>query len=127
VPALRILVGGGASSSLKRYHPAAFCAALRNAQPMGFYSPQSLVDDARRHGVTVLRPDINISNAKAILHATPNPCQGRGRKPFNAPEHTTSTQPSIMDMKKAPNQRKPPGQGLDHGCAAMDLNPEPAD
>ncbi|MDT5036463.1 MAG: error-prone polymerase, partial [Micromonosporaceae bacterium] len=52
-----------ASAWLKRYHPAAFCAALLNAQPMGFYSPQSLVDDARRHGVTVRRPDINASNA----------------------------------------------------------------
>ncbi|GAA0897634.1 error-prone DNA polymerase [Virgisporangium aurantiacum] len=56
-----------ASAWLKRYHPAAFCAALLNAQPMGFYSPQSLVDDARRHGVTVRRPDINASRAKAVL------------------------------------------------------------
>ncbi|GAA2638762.1 error-prone DNA polymerase [Dactylosporangium fulvum] len=56
-----------ASAWLKRYHPAAFCAALINAQPMGFYSPQSLVDDARRHGVTVRRPDINASNAMARL------------------------------------------------------------
>jgi len=56
-----------ASSWLKRYHPAAFCAALLNAQPMGFYSPQSLVDDARRHGVTARRPDINASNAMATL------------------------------------------------------------
>jgi error-prone DNA polymerase len=56
-----------ASAYLKRYHPAAFCAALLNAQPMGFYSPQSLVDDARRHGVTVRRPDINASNAFAVL------------------------------------------------------------
>ena len=50
-----------ASAWLKRYHPAAFCAALLNAQPMGFYSPQTLVDDARRHGVEVRRPDINAS------------------------------------------------------------------
>jgi error-prone DNA polymerase len=56
-----------ASAWLKRYHPAAFCAALLNAQPMGFYSPQSLVDDARRHGVTVRRPNINVSNAMATL------------------------------------------------------------
>ncbi len=49
------------SSWLKCYHPAAFCAALLRAQPMGFYSPQSLVADARRHGVTVHRPDINVS------------------------------------------------------------------
>jgi error-prone DNA polymerase len=58
-----------ASSWLKRYHPAPFLAALLNAQPMGFYSPQSLVDDARRHGVEVRRPDINASNAKAVLES----------------------------------------------------------
>jgi error-prone DNA polymerase len=60
-----------ASAWLKRYYPAAFCAALLNAQPMGFYSPQSLVDDARRHGVEVRRPDINASDAKATLETTP--------------------------------------------------------
>lgn len=59
-----------ASAWLKRYHPAAFCAALLNAQPMGFYSPQSLVDDARRHGVEVRRPDINLSDAAATLEST---------------------------------------------------------
>ncbi|GIF21173.1 error-prone DNA polymerase [Actinoplanes tereljensis] len=60
------------SAWLKRYHPAAFCAALLNAQPMGFYSPQSLVDDARRHGVEVRRPDINLSDAAATLEWTPD-------------------------------------------------------
>jgi error-prone DNA polymerase len=58
-----------ASAWLKRYHPAAFLAALLNAQPMGFYSPQSLTDDARRHGVEVRRPDINRSAAKATLES----------------------------------------------------------
>lgn len=58
-----------ASAWLKRYHPAAFLAALLNAQPMGFYSPQSLSDDARRHGVEVRRPCINRSNAKATLES----------------------------------------------------------
>jgi error-prone DNA polymerase len=61
-----------ASSWLKRYYPAPFLAALLNAQPMGFYSPQTLVDDARRHGVEVRRPDINRSNAKATLEYTPD-------------------------------------------------------
>ncbi|GIF11901.1 error-prone DNA polymerase [Actinoplanes teichomyceticus] len=60
-----------ASAWLKRYHPAAFCAALLNAQPMGFYAPQTLVDDARRHGVEVRRPDINRSDATATLETTP--------------------------------------------------------
>ncbi|MGI8415325.1 MAG: OB-fold nucleic acid binding domain-containing protein, partial [Nakamurella sp.] len=55
------------SSWLKLHHPAAFCAALLRAQPMGFYSPQSLVADARRHGVTIRRPDINDSNYYADL------------------------------------------------------------
>ncbi|MFI6265214.1 error-prone DNA polymerase [Micromonospora sp. NPDC051006] len=61
-----------ASSWLKRYHPGPFLAALLNAQPMGFYSPQTLVDDARRHGVQVRRPDINASGAKAVLESTPD-------------------------------------------------------
>ncbi|WP_435829214.1 error-prone DNA polymerase [Actinocatenispora sera] len=56
-----------ASAYLKRYYPAAFCAALLNAQPMGFYSPQTLVADARRHGVAILRPDINSSGTGATL------------------------------------------------------------
>ncbi len=55
------------SSWLKLHHPAAFCAALLRAQPMGFYSPQSLVADARRHGVVVHGPCVNASLAHATL------------------------------------------------------------
>ncbi|HUQ39288.1 MAG TPA: error-prone DNA polymerase [Acidimicrobiales bacterium] len=55
------------SSWLKLHYPAAFCAALLNAQPMGFYSPQSLVADARRHGVTVRGVDVNASADDATL------------------------------------------------------------
>lgn len=55
------------SSWFKLHHPAAFCAALLRAQPMGFYSPQSLVADARRHGVTVHGPDMNASLSYATL------------------------------------------------------------
>ena len=47
-----------ASAWMKLHYPAAFLAAMLRAQPMGFYSGQSLVADARRHGVEVLRPDI---------------------------------------------------------------------
>jgi len=59
------------SSWFKLHHPAAFCAALLRAQPMGFYSPQSLVADARRHGVLVHGPDVNAS----LAHAT---CENAG-------------------------------------------------
>ncbi|MDP8936182.1 MAG: error-prone DNA polymerase, partial [Actinomycetota bacterium] len=55
------------SSWMKLHYPAAFLAALLNAQPMGFYSPNTLVADARRHGVTVRGPDVNRSAASATL------------------------------------------------------------
>jgi error-prone DNA polymerase len=59
-----------ASAWMRLHYPAAFLAALLRAQPMGFYSPQSLVADARAHGVTVLRPDILLSGVEAGLEAT---------------------------------------------------------
>jgi error-prone DNA polymerase len=60
-----------ASSWIKYHEPAAFCAALLNAQPMGFWSPHSLVQDARRHGVVTRTPDLNASNAVATLEPDP--------------------------------------------------------
>lgn len=50
-----------AASWLKYHWPAEFFAGLLNAQPMGFYSPNSLVADALHHGVIVLNPDVNVS------------------------------------------------------------------
>src|SRR5437899_7565370 len=55
------------SSWMKLHYPSAFLAALLNAQPMGFYSPNTLVADSRRHGVVVRKPDVNKSGIKAIL------------------------------------------------------------
>ena len=55
------------SAWFKLHYPAAFCAALLKAQPMGFYSPQTLVADARRHGVEVRGPDVNASPAAPTL------------------------------------------------------------
>jgi error-prone DNA polymerase len=62
-----------ASSWLKHHYPAAFCAALLNAQPMGFYSPQSLAQDARRHGVRVLTPCLRASAWDASLEPVADP------------------------------------------------------
>ncbi len=50
------------SAWLKRHHPAAFFVGLLNSQPMGFYSPSQLIQDARRHEVTVLPVDVNHSD-----------------------------------------------------------------
>lgn len=58
------------SAWLKCYHPAAFCCALLNSQPMGFYSPSQLVQDVRRHGVEVRPVDVNHSGWDHSLTAT---------------------------------------------------------
>jgi error-prone DNA polymerase len=55
------------SAWLKRHEPAAFCCALLNSQPMGFYAPAQLIRDAREHGVTVLPADVNASAAESTL------------------------------------------------------------
>jgi len=56
-----------ASSYLKCHYPAAYCAAILNSQPMGFYAPAQLVDDARKHGVIVHPPDVNRSDWDSTL------------------------------------------------------------
>ncbi len=55
------------SAWIKHHYPAAFLVSLLNAQPLGFWSPQSLVADAQRHGVVVHRPDVNRSGVEATL------------------------------------------------------------
>ena len=55
------------ASWLKFHHPLEFFVAIFNQQPMGFYSLETLKEDARRHGIVILNPDINKSLAKCIL------------------------------------------------------------
>jgi error-prone DNA polymerase len=55
------------SAWMKRHHPAAFTCALLNSQPMGFYQPAQLVQDAQRHGVRVLPPDVRYSGWDCAL------------------------------------------------------------
>ncbi|MCA9249160.1 MAG: error-prone DNA polymerase, partial [Planctomycetales bacterium] len=55
------------SAWLKRHHPAAFCAALINSQPMGFYAPAQLVRNAIEHGVAVRPVDVNASEWHCTL------------------------------------------------------------
>lgn len=53
------------SAWFKLHYPAEFCVALLRSQPMGFYSPQSLVADARRHGVPIDKADVTVSGVEA--------------------------------------------------------------
>jgi error-prone DNA polymerase len=89
-----------ASAWLKCYYPAAFTAALLRAQPMGFYSPASLVSDVRRHGVEVRGVDVNASAVLATLekngHNGRRPCgpaDGGGGEPAGG--EPVADQPAI--------------------------------
>lgn len=62
-----------ASAWIKRHYPAEFLAALLNSQPMGFYSPSQLVQDARRHGVEVRPVDVMASHWDCSCEDLPNP------------------------------------------------------
>jgi len=92
-----------ASAWIKYHEPAAFCAALLNAQPMGFWSPHTLVRDARRHGVEVRTPDLNASLATATLEGPEcfrrPECLPRhivdGNTPVDANTRVDSPQPAI--------------------------------
>jgi error-prone DNA polymerase len=59
-----------ASAWIKRYHPAAFACALLNSQPMGFYAPHTLVEDAKRHGVEVRGADVSASGWESSLEGS---------------------------------------------------------
>ena len=66
-----------ASAWIKVHYPDVFCAALLNSQPMGFYAPAQIVRDAERHGVTILPPDVNLSDWYSKLEeipASPSAC-----------------------------------------------------
>jgi error-prone DNA polymerase len=56
---------------LKAHFPAEFYCALLNHQPLGFYIPEVVMGDAQRHGVPILRPDVNRSQDACTLEASP--------------------------------------------------------
>ncbi|MEP7455412.1 error-prone DNA polymerase [Phyllobacterium sp. SB3] len=60
------------SSWIKCHHPAVFAAALLNSQPMGFYPPDQIIRDARKHGVEVRPVDINFSHWDNTLESNEN-------------------------------------------------------
>ncbi len=62
-----------ASCWIKCHHPAEFLAAMLNSQPLGFYSPSQLVQDAKRHGVEVRRADVMDSDWDCSLEGLPHP------------------------------------------------------
>ncbi|MBD3942734.1 error-prone DNA polymerase [Microbacterium sp. NEAU-LLC] len=124
-----------ASSWIKLHYPGAFLAGLLRAQPMGFYSPATLVADARRHGVEVRRPDLHASGVEALLESTrslseqpPRSLSERGTSETKRPERTDdlgSRSADAHDVSSAgagaPSAQRP-GAGMDT-CLRRDQPP----
>ncbi|MFF1633105.1 error-prone DNA polymerase [Leifsonia sp. NPDC058248] len=85
------------SSWMKLHYPGAFLAALLRAQPMGFYSPRTLTADARRHGVVVHRPDIQLSDVFPVLEPLDTAHPG----PTGMDPCLTTEQPEIGPYRRA--------------------------
>jgi error-prone DNA polymerase len=56
-----------ASAYMRQHYPAEYFASLLNSQPMGFYSPRVLLNEARRVGITILTPDIHLSGEECTV------------------------------------------------------------
>ncbi|MDD7385023.1 MAG: error-prone DNA polymerase [Actinomycetaceae bacterium] len=67
------------SGWLKVHAPEAFYAGILASQPMGFYSPNTVIADARRHGVKVLRADVNFSDVHSTVVSVAGSVSGSGR------------------------------------------------
>jgi error-prone DNA polymerase len=102
------------SSWIKCYYPEAFCAALLNSQPMGFYQPAQLVRDAREHGVEVLHPDLNLSDWDCTLEP-PSPCASP----------TLPRTPSARGEEPAPDLIRGRGEGQRQTPTDKDVVPSP--
>jgi error-prone DNA polymerase len=87
------------SSFVKLYYPAAFCVGLLRNQPMGFYSPASLIADARRHGVPIRRIDVNASQAHASLESIVDGEEYRPEHQFASPFPQPAIRLGMADVR----------------------------
>ena len=92
------------SAWLKRHEPAAFTAALLNSQPMGFYAPSQLVQDARRHGVEVRPVDARASDWDCTLERREDGAAGAAPRPA-AGEGTVASRPRCAWSRRGARAR----------------------
>ena len=94
-----------ASCWMKHYHPDIFCAAILNAQPMGFYAPAQLVRDAREHGVEVRPVCVNASRWDCTLGA-------KGKGTLSAPPPRPSHGEGPLQRSRRADRRRGDGPAL---------------
>ncbi|MBB3695382.1 error-prone DNA polymerase [Sphingomonas sp. BK580] len=117
-----------ASSWMKCHHPDVFCAALLNAQPMGFYAPAQIVRDARAHGVEVRPPCVLESEWDTALVEAEESLAARGgdmRREAEAAGSTHDVTPSPPPPTREPRWSSPPVPGLCRGEAGAESEPSP--
>ena len=106
-----------ASAWLKRYHPAAFCAAMLNSQPLGFYTPGQLVRDAIAHGVEVRPVDVSYSEYDCTLESSDSGIEGlRDSEQRRAPSVSDTSHDKPDSIPQSINPSIPSNWGL-HGPA----------
>jgi error-prone DNA polymerase len=88
-----------ASCWMKCHHPDIFCAALLNAQPMGFYAPAQIVRDAREHGVEVRPVCIQASRWDCTLENSSSPLAGRGTAQSAVEGGSCSAQKELFPLR----------------------------
>ena len=95
------------SAFLKLFYPAQFLVGLINAQPMGFYPVEVLVNDAKRHGVAVLPVDINASSYKTTTEwvGRAGRAAARGRRASSAGDRTPVRSPACVVPSSAARER----------------------
>jgi len=103
-----------ASAWLRRYHPAVFTCALVNSQPMGFYAPHTLVEDAKRHGVEVRPADVTASAWESSIEGR---VAGRPSEPGESPAirvglHAIRGLPRAVGEAIVAARRESPFEGL---------------
>jgi error-prone DNA polymerase len=112
-----------ASAYLKSHYLAAFTAALLNNQPMGFYSPATLVKDAQRHGLKMLPVSVTCSEWNCTLEAVASRQLPVARKTLviPTPERTRGAEASRYSVSSAPNS--PPRSRPGWNSLAQDVSP----
>jgi error-prone DNA polymerase len=107
------------SAWLKCHEPAAFACALLNSQPMGFYAPAQIVQDARRHGVEVRPVDVLASEWDCTLENFPSPWpsphRGEGKGPSQVHDSPYPLRPSPFPSPLQPSLSPIRGEGRGEG------------
>jgi error-prone DNA polymerase len=96
-----------ATAWLRRHHPDVFTCSLLNAQPMGFYSAATIVEDAKRHGVPILPVDVAVSGWDCTLEPGSAPESGDGSSAAGLrrdPHRPPARRASAMAQTLAPSR-----------------------